>query len=442
MHKKYLISESPNMMGTVRISGAKNVATKAVIAACLTEESVTINNVPNISDIDSLLEVIESIGGNVERHDQSVTITVREIKNNTITLEEGAKVRTASMFLSPLLLRIGQAIVPNPQGCRIGARPIERHIEGLEMMGAKIEYKSEDGYYHASAENGLTGTTYRFEKNTHTGTETLIMAAVLARGETVIENAAQEHEIDDLISLLNAMGAKVERVEPRKIVINGVEKLHGTTYEIVSDGNETVTFAVLSCLTGGKIYLENANMEAIEIFIKELRNSGGDYEEENGRVRFFIKEDLKSTQITTAIEPGFKTDWQGPWAILMTQAKGESVIHETIYENRFGYVSELKKMGAKIEFFEPQIQNPTELYNFNYDPQSSYKQAIKINGPQKLHNAVVSISDLRAGATLVMAALIAKGESVIYGVEHIERGYERFAERLKSLGANIKEVIE
>ena len=199
--KKFLIQGGRDLAGTVKISGSKNVVTKAVIAACLTDEPVTLKNVPDISDIDALLEVIESIGGKVDRKDSQVTITISEIKNNTITLAEGARVRTSSMFLAPLLLRSKKAIVPNPEGCRLGARPIERHVEGLEQMGAVIEYRSNDGYYHA-ATDGLKGTAYKFEKNTHTGTETLIMAATLAEGTTILENAAEEHEIDDLIALL------------------------------------------------------------------------------------------------------------------------------------------------------------------------------------------------------------------------------------------------
>jgi UDP-N-acetylglucosamine 1-carboxyvinyltransferase len=439
--KKFLIRGGSQLAGTVRISGSKNVVTKAVIAACLTSEPVILQNVPDISDIDALLEVIQSIGGTVERVDGQVTITVKEIRNNTITLAEGARVRTSSMFLAPLLLRTKQAQVPNPEGCRLGARPIERHIEGLEKMGAKIEYKSQDGYYYASTD-GLYGTDYRFEKNTHTGTETMILAGTLARGTTVLENAAEEHEIDDLISLLNSMGAKIKRTEKRKIVIEGVEKLHGTTYEIVSDSNELVTFAVLSLLTGGNITLENVSLTNVGTFVQELTKAGGKYEEKDGKIRFFPGEELKSTQITTAPEPGFKTDWQGVWAILMTQAQGESVIHETIYENRFGYVSELKKMGAKISFFEPDVADPQEFYNFNYEQGTSYQQAIRITGPQKLHNAVITVSDLRAGATIVIASLIAEGESVIYGIEHLERGYEKFAKRLKSIGANIRELEE
>jgi UDP-N-acetylglucosamine 1-carboxyvinyltransferase len=337
------------------------------------------------------------------------------------------------------LQRCKKAIVPNPEGCRLGARPIERHIEGLEKMGAKISYKSEDGYYHATA-NEMLGTTYTFEKNTHTGTETLIMASVMAKGTTVLNNAAEEHEIDDLILLLNKMGAKIERMGKRKIVITGVKKLHGTTHTIVSDSNELVTFAVLSLLSGGNISLKDYNLSNIKVFLDELYKVGGKYEERNGKVRFFYDKRLLPSNITTGIEPGFKTDWQGPWAILMTQAEGNSTIHETIYESRFGYVSELKKMGAKISFYSPKVENPEKVYNFNFEKDVHLKQGIKIKGPQKLHNAIINISDLRAGATVVIAALIARGESVIYGIEHLERGYEDFVNRLKSLGADIKEV--
>lgn len=441
MIKKFLINGSKNLSGEIRVSGSKNVATKAVIAACLTDEPVVLKNVPQISDIKALLEVIESIGGTVERHGSDITIIVSEVKNYEISLAEGARVRTSSMFLAPLLARVKKAIVPNPEGCRLGARPIERHIEGLEKMGAVIEYKSEDGYYHASTD-GLIGASYKFEKNTHTGTETLIMAGVLANGRTVIENAAEEHEIDDLILLLNSMGAKIERSGNRTIIINGVEKLHGTTHEIVSDSNELVTFAVLSMLTGGNIYLTNYNLANVKPFLEEVEKCGGGYEEKEGRVRFFVNNKLSSASITTNPEPGFKTDWQGPWAILMTQADGESIIHETIYENRFGYVSELKKMGANIKFFDIQVEDPENVYNFNYDRGISYRQAIKITGPTPLHNAVLNVADLRAGATLVIGALIAKNQSIINGIEHIERGYENFVERLSSLGAEIKEVEE
>ena len=435
--KRYIITGGEKLNGTIKISGSKNVVTKAVIAACLTSEPVTLTNVPDISDFRALLEVIESIGGSVKTAQDSVTIQVPEITNTSISLAAGSRVRTSSMFLSPLLARAKRAKVPNPEGCRLGARPIDRHVEGLERMGAKIEYNSNDGFYYATTE-GLEGANYKFEKNTHTGTETLIMAAVLASGTTVLENAAEEHEIDDLITLLNSMGAKIQREEGRKITIQGVEKLHGTTHRIIADSNELVTFAVLSLISGGNIYLENAELNIVNTFLNELAKIGGAWEESDKGTRFYQEHALDPSSITTAPEPGFKTDWQGPWALLMTQANGKSTIHETIYENRFGYVSELKKMGARIEYIDPEVENPTDLYNFNYDLNTSYQQAIEITGPTPLHNAVLNISDLRAGATLVLAALIADGESIINGVEHIDRGYEDFEKRLISLGAKIQ----
>ncbi len=435
--KRYIINGGKKLSGEVKISGSKNVVTKAVIAACLTQDPVTLTNIPSISDLESLLEVIASLGGDVKLGEDEITITVENIKDSHVSLAAGAKVRTSSMFLAPLLARTKKAVVPNPEGCRIGARPIEWHIEGLTQMGADIKYNSGDGYYYATTQ-GLKGTTYTFKKNTHTGTETLILAAVLASGTTILENAAEEHEIDDLIALLTEMGAKITREPGRRIIIEGVESLHGTTHRIIPDANEFVTFAVLSLISGGNIYLTNTDPKNVDYFLEEVKKVGGDWEEDARGMRFFLKDGLDPSDITTAMEPGFKTDWQGPWAVLMTQANGNSTIHETIYENRFGYVSELKKMGAKIEYFNPEVDNPQDLYNFNFDLNTTYQQAIQITGPIELHNAVLSITDLRAGATLVIASLIAQGQSIINGVEHIDRGYEDFETRLIALGADIQ----
>ena len=439
--KKYVIVGKNKLEGKIRAGGAKNVALKVIIAACLTEEVVTIENIPLISDVFVMLELVREIGGSYTISDHSVTIHVPQITNTSISLEAGAKTKTSSMFLAPLLARTKKAKIPNPGGCRIGARPIDRHIQGLEKMGAVIGYHSEDGYFTASTE-GLKGCEYEFDKNTHTGTETLIIAAATAIGTTKILNAAEEPEIDDLIGFLNSMGAKIRREAGRKIVIVGVEKLHGTTYSIMSDSNEIVTWAILSALSGGGITITHVSPEPLAIFLQQFRAAGGDLEQTDDSFRFYNTSNFKPVNITTGIHPGFMTDWQGPWAVLATQSDGISIIHETIYENRFGYVSELKKMGAKIKFFNPKVDNPVAVYNFNWDNNTnSTKQAIEITGPNNLHDAVVVVSDLRAGATLVLAALIAKGKTIIYGVEQIERGYEDFPRKLASLGADI-EVIE
>lgn len=435
--KKYIIHGGKKLNGNIRLTGSKNIVLKALVAACLTSEEVELTNIPSISDFFVMLDLIKHIGGKVTLGEDSVKIKLENINSDRIPLDIGAKIRTSSMFLSPLLARNKSAIIPNPGGCRIGARPIERHIEGLQDMGVSVKYNSEDGYFYAQT-GKLKGTHYTFEKNTHTGTETLILAAVLADGKTVLDNAAQEPEIDDLIDLLCKMGADVKRVKPRTIEIEGVKELHGASHRIMSDRNELVTFAVMSGLTGGSIHIQNADLPTASEFMEKFKRAGGDWVISDNGIRFFIDGEIKPSDIITLPHPGFMTDWQGPWAIFMTQASGISTIHETIYENRFGYVDELRKMGAKIEYFDPQIKNAVHFYNFNYQNLNGFnKHAIKITGKTDLHNAVLNISDLRAGATLVIAALIAKGESVIYGIEHLERGYEKFPERLSGVGAEI-----
>ncbi|PIT89438.1 MAG: UDP-N-acetylglucosamine 1-carboxyvinyltransferase [Candidatus Levybacteria bacterium CG10_big_fil_rev_8_21_14_0_10_36_7] len=439
MINKYKINGGKKLSGEVRVSGAKNAVLKALIAACLTDEEVVIENVPLISDLHVMLELLEGIGGKYTLIDHTLKIKLEKITSVKLPLDIGAKTRTSSMFLAPLLSREKEAIIPNPGGCRIGARPIDRHIEGLMKMGVETVYDSEDGYFHAKTK-GLKGAVYRFEKNTHTGTETLLMAAVLAKGITVLENAAQEPEVEDLIYLLNAMGAKITRPEGRTIKIEGVEKLHGATYSVMPDRNEVVTFAIASALTGGQIWIKNVIMDDIKAFLKEFKKAGGSWEEGASGVRFFIKEKIKPLDVITAPHPGFMTDWQGPWAVLMTQAKGISRIHETVYENRFSYVEELEKMGAKMKMYKVRVKDPEKFYNFNFDGEDGRRQGLRIYGKTKLHNAVLSIADLRAGATLVLASLLARGESVIYGIEYLERGYESFDKRLRNLGADV--VVE
>jgi len=440
--KKYIINGGNQLSGEVSIAGAKNVALKAIVAACLTSEKVILENVPKISDVHYMLEMVRDFGGEVEENEGTVTIEVKDIKNIRLPLETAIKMRTSSLFFAPFIVRKGEAEIPNPGGDKIGARRIDMHIEGLEKIGVNI-YSKEDGYFYAEAEN-LKSANYRFKKNTHTGTEQMILASVMINGETILENCAQEPEVDELIELLNKMGAKIKRASPRTIKIDGVKKLNGTKFRIKSDRNEAVTFAIISALTGGNIWLKNVDKEFLENFMYEFRKVGGEIEEnKSGLLRFYIVDKINASNIKTEIYPGFMTDWQGPWCVLMTQAEGESVIHETIYEDRFQYVHELKKMGAQIELFNPKVENPDKFYNFNYeDCTSETRHAIRIKGKTKLNNAVLTMMDLRAGATLVLASLIARGESVIYGVEQIERGYEKFDERLKKLGADIKYIEE
>ena len=423
--------------------GLKNVALKVLVAACLTSEEVIIENLPLISDVMTMTAIIEHLGGKIIFNDHKLTIKMEDFLSEKISLEKAAEIRPSFMFLAPLLARKGKAIIPNPGGCRIGARPIDRVVAGLKKMGVKIDYDSKDGYFYASSSDGLKGAFYKFSKNTHTGTEVMILAAVLAKGKTVLENAAEEPEIDELIGLLSRMGAKIVREKSRRIVIEGVPKLHGAEFTIAPDRNEVVTFAVAALITEGDIFIRNIKRRGLEEFLEMVKLSGGGIEEKEDGIRFFYNGELKPSHVTTSFYPGFMTDWQGPWAVLMTKANGESTIHETIYENRFTYVSELRKMGANIEFYKPEVNNPEKLYNFNIrDDNGKNTHAIKISGPTNLHNAVLTITDLRAGATLVLGALAASGESVLLDAEHLDRGYEHFEQRLNNLGANIKRKIE
>ncbi len=440
---KFIIKGGKSLRGEISILGSKNVALKVLVAACLTSDEVVVENVPLISDFRIMADIIKHLGGHIRFKDHSVIINFREFKSEKIALDRAAEIRTSYMFLAPLLARVGTAIIPNPGGCRIGARPIDRIVDGLRKMGVVIKYDSKDGYFHAKAPKGLRATKYKFIKNTHTGTETMILAAVLARGKTILENAAQEPEVNELIGLLNRMGAKITRTKPRTITIEGVPSLHGATFRIVPDRNEVVTFAVAAILTRGDIFIKDINKTGIEEFLDMLKACGGGYEIKKNGIRFYYKGPIKSTEVATNFYPGFMTDWQGPWAVLMTQANGQSVLHETVYENRFTYVNELRKMGAHVELFNPKIKNPSKFYNFNIrDDNGKNMHAAKIAGPTQLHDAVLYISDLRAGATLVLAALVASGTSILFGVEHLERGYEHFDRRLKSLGANIVRTKE
>lgn len=438
----FIVNGGYPLKGETEVSGAKNVVLPALVAGLLTQEKVLLRNVPLIADLFSMIHISEKLGVKISVNSHELTIDNSHFLNQEISLEAGAKLRTSFMMIIPLLLRFGRAKIPNPGGCRIGARPVERLIEGLESLGVKIKYSPDDGYFHAEARK-LIGTTYRFPKNSHMGTEMMVMAATLALGKTILENAALEPEVDDLIKLLNQMGAKIKRVKPRTIVIDGVKKLKGTSYKIMTDRNEAVTLAIAGIATHGDILVKGADQKVLQLFLEKLDQAGAGWESLEKGIRFYWKNPLRAVDVMTSSYPGFMTDWQAPWAVLMTQANGQAKIHETIYESRFQYVLELIKMGAKISFYNPKVINPAELYNFNLqDDRKGYYRAIKIMGPTKLHNAVLEIPDLRAGATLVLAALTASGKNFLSGVSHIDRGYERFEERLVKLGAKIQRTKE
>jgi UDP-N-acetylglucosamine 1-carboxyvinyltransferase len=435
----FLIKGGKPLKGEVLISGAKNAALKLIISSLLFDHPVTLKNVPEIGDVYALIELIKDLGGRAYFQDKNVLyIDGRGLTKNKVNLYFGSKIRVSFMFFAPLLYRFGECYIPNPGGCRIGARPIDRIIEGMRSLGITVEYSSQTGYYYAKMTKKPSGY-YRFEKPSHTGTEFLIMLSIFNQDKVIIENPAKEPEIDNLIEFLNQNGAKIKK-EKNKIVIEGIKKLNKPKpFSVINDRNEVITYATLSLASGGEILINSINPDLIETFLKKVKQTGNQFTIYSGdKIKFIGKPNFKAVNITTAPHPGFMTDWQPNWAVLMTQAKGTALIHERVFEGRFSYVEELRKLGVKIEFSQPKITAPEKYYYFNYDKNKQYLQAIKIHGSQTLHGGVLNITDLRAGATLAIAALIAQGESIINNASILERGYEQFVNKIINLGGNIK----
>ena len=433
----YRVQGGNSLYGLVRLGGAKNVSYKLMIAALLGEEESRILNFSKISDVDLVTEVINSLGARAySAGERTLFVDPRKLERQEIGDQYGSGSRASTMFLAPLLARFGKASVPFPGGDRIGKRPIDRHLEFLEALGARFRIENNR---IAAETDGLRGTTYRFRKSTHTGTETALMAAVLAQGKTVLENAAQEPEVDDMIDFLNKMGAQVQRTAPKTIEIEGVDRLGGAIHRIMPDQNEAVSYAVAALVTKGDIIVENARAEHLQAFLEKLDEVGGGYEIGDYGIRFFYKGPLKAANIITEPHPGFKTDWQPVWSVLLTQARGTSEIHEAVHISRFQYVSALEEMGVPVKLYNPEVENPEEFYDFNtQQDESDNHHALQITGPVALKPVEFTVPDLRAGATILIAGLIAEGESVIHDSEsHVERGYEEITERLNSMGAKI-----
>jgi UDP-N-acetylglucosamine 1-carboxyvinyltransferase len=436
----YVINGGTPLRGSLRVGGAKNASYKLMIAALLGESQSTILNFSHISDVAMVAEVINDLGATAKTYgERAYLIDPTGLTKTEVAQKFGEASRASSMFLAPLLARFGEARVPLPGGDKIGARPLERHIHGLEALGAKVINKND--FLIATADK-LHGAEYTFSKNTHTGTETMILAAVKAEGTTVLKNAAEETEVDDLISFLNGMGANIKRTAPREITIQGVQHLSGAIHKIMPDQNQVVSFACAALASKGDVIVEDTSADDLAAFIEALDQAGAGYEIGSYGMRFFYKQPLTATNVTTKIHPGFKTDWQPLWVTLMTQAQGESILHETVSQSRFGYLSSLEKMGAAFELFNPEVKNPDQLYNFNLnDVNKSDFHAAKIFGPKKLSAAEVTVKDLRHGATMLIAGIIAEGKSTIHDPEnHIDRGYEKIEETLSALGADIKRI--
>jgi len=418
---KILVRGGHPLHGTVRISGAKNAALPCMLASLLTEEKISLFNVPCVRDIQTTGQLLTKFGCEVDLEKLSEShfcyLSSRQLKSWEAPYDLVKTMRASVLVLGPLLGRFGRARVSLPGGCAIGARPIDLHIKALEKLGAAITI--EHGYVEAKA-NRLKGAEIFFDRITVTGTENLMMAAILADGETLLHNAAREPEIMDLADLLRAMGAKITGDGTSVIQIQGVSQLHGAEHSIVPDRIETGTFLVAGAISNGEITIQSCRADHLSAVIEKLEETGIKVEKiSSSELKVSTPKGIQSQDVITAEYPGFATDMQAQIMALMTQSEGTSIVTETIFENRFMHASEMIRMGANIKI--------------------EGNRAIVI-GKTKLTGAKVIASDLRASASLVLAGLVAEGETIIDRVYHLDRGYEKIEQKLKALGADIERV--
>jgi UDP-N-acetylglucosamine 1-carboxyvinyltransferase len=419
---KLVIRGGEPLLGTVHISGAKNAALPCMAAALLTDEPVILENIPQVRDIQTTRNLLAAMGADVElgygRALHRTTLHCKNLTTPEASYELVKTMRSSTLVLGPLVARCGRARVSLPGGCAIGSRPIDMHIKGLEQLGAKIT--QDHGYVEASADR-LTGTEIVFDKITVTGTEDLLMAASLAEGETILQNCAREPEVADLAALLNKMGAKIEGAGTAIIRVKGVSKLKGAKHRIIADRIEAGTFLIAGAMTGGDLNIAGCDPAHLGAVLAKLKEVGVKTKSTVDSVRVMGDNPFTASDISTEEFPGFPTDMQAQFMALATQAEGASVITENIFENRFMHAQELVRMGANIKI--------------------EGRRAV-VRGKTPLSAAAVLASDLRASASLVLAALVADGETIIDRVYHIDRGYEHIEEKLRTVGAQIKRIGE
>ena len=419
---KFVIRGGNPLLGTVRVSGAKNAALPAMAAALLTEDAIVLENIPQVRDIETTRKLLAAMGAEVElgygRAHHRTTICCRNLVSPEASYELVKTMRASTLVLGPLVARCGRARVSLPGGCAIGARPIDLHIKGLERLGAEIT--QEHGYVEARAER-LRGAEIVFDRITVTGTEDLLMAATLAEGETVMQNCAREPEVADLADLLNKMGARIEGAGSPTIRVQGVSRLRGAKHRIIPDRIEAATFILAGALTGGDLNVAGCDPKHLGALLQKLDEVGVKTAHTSESVRVVGDGDLRAADVVTEEYPGFPTDVQAQYMALATQAKGTSIITENIFESRFTHALELVRMGANIR-----IEGSRAV----------------VRGKTPLSAAAVLASDLRASASLVLAALVADGETIIDRVYHIDRGYEHIEEKLRGVGAQIRRIGE
>lgn len=418
---KLIIQGGVRLHGEVTISGAKNAALPILCAALLAEDTLKLSGVPKLKDVGTTISLLEYMGVKVNREADKVELDARVIQALEAPYEMVKTMRASILVLGPLLARFGKARVSLPGGCAIGSRPVDLHIKGLQAMGAEI--RIEHGYIEATTEHlpdkRLQGARYYMDLVTVTGTENLMMAAALANGITVLENAAKEPEVVDMAECLIKMGAKIKGAGTDVIIIEGVDKLHGATHQVVCDRIEAGTYMVAAAMTGGEVKLLNVKENLLDAVIEKLREAGAEVNCDQNTITVKSDGKLKAVNIRTAPHPAFPTDMQAQFMALNTVAEGISKVTETIFENRFMHVQEMQRLGANID-----IDGNTAL----------------VRGVRQLEGATVMATDLRASASLVLAGLVAKGQTVIERIYHLDRGYENLEEKFNALGANVKRV--
>ena len=416
---KLIIEGGHLLNGYLSSSGAKNSALPILASSLLLEGKLTLSNIPHLKDVTTMVEVLGSMGANITLdEDMNLEINTSNLKNQVARYELVKTMRASVLVLGPLLAKFGKAEVALPGGCAIGSRPVNLHLDCMKKLGAEVF--TEGGYIKAKAEKGLKGAEILFDTISVTGTENAIMAAVLAEGKTIIKNAAREPEVGDLIDCLSRMGAKIQGKGTKEIIIFGVKELKSTSYKVMPDRIETATYLTAVTMTGGEITIKNSMPKTLDSVLKKLSEAGAKIKIEDNIINLKMDKDINPVDISTAPYPLFPTDMQAQFISLNTIAKGQSTVIETIFENRFMHVQELVRMGGDIS-----LAGNTAIIKGKKDC---------------LHSAPVMATDLRASASLVLAGLVAKGETKIDRIYHIDRGYERIEEKLNSLGANIERV--
>lgn len=417
---KFVIKGGNRLSGEIAVSGAKNSALKIIPAAILSTETLTIENLPLIEDVDRSLELLEALGAKIERSKHRAMISTKNIKTSQLDEKMADKFRGSIMFVGPLLARFGEAKFPHPGGCVIGAgeRPIDLFLAGYKAFGAEIDESSGE-YYHIKAEK-LGPANYFFPLVSVTATESMLMTAAIIPGKTVLKNCAMEPEIEALAEYLNSQGAKITGAGSPTIIIEGTENLGASTFTVIPDRIETGSFAILAAATQSEITITHCNPEHVMTLLVILKDVGVNFELGPDWIRVKPNGYLKSHSIKTHEYPGFATDLQSPYVVLMTQAQGTCLVHETIYDRRLIWTDMLSQMGADITMCDP--------------------HRVVINGPTKLRGKRLISPDLRAGIALVIAGLVAEGQTEIDNIYQIDRGYEKLEERLAKIGADIKRV--